>query len=51
MSGLQAALIANTTKMITSGINAAIAVVAAVLITPALRPLLERAGVYRKLEG
>nr|WP_283243629.1 ECF transporter S component [Feifania hominis] len=50
-SNFQAALLANTTKMITSGVNAAIAVIAAVLITPALRPLLERAGVYRKLEG
>ena len=45
------ALAANTTKLITSGVNALFAVVVSVLLAPALRAALEKAGIMQKLHG
>ena len=43
------ALIDCSTKMITSGINAVVAVVISVLLVQVLHPVLIRAGVFEKL--
>lgn len=48
-STLEAALLANTPKYITSGTNAVIAVVASVLLAPAFRAVLVKSGVMSKL--
>ena len=45
------ALAANTTKLITSGVNALFAVVVSVLLAPALRAALGKAGIMQKLHG
>lgn len=47
-STLSAALAANISKTITSGINAIFGVVVACLLTPILRTALKQAGIYKK---
>lgn len=47
-STFSAAVIALTTKMITSGINAIVAVIVASLLAPVFRRAMESAGIYRK---
>lgn len=48
-SDLNAALLACTTKMVTSGINVIIGVILAVIIAPAVKAAIYRTGLYQKI--
>ncbi len=45
----QAAVVANTTKYITSGINSVFAVVVSLALAPVMRTALKKAGIYEKI--